>query len=121
MWALVNLILSVAGLILAIAIGICVLLQRKKKQKKTQTNNEEEEPKKQKNQHRNFWLATTFAMGIAGIIVFFLTEDLNRTMGLVDNWTIVNVIMLVVEVIAVAFVFKYKKHQQNSENPNTVA
>ncbi|MCL2477404.1 InlB B-repeat-containing protein, partial [Candidatus Bathycorpusculum sp.] len=33
-WALVNLILSIAGLILAIAIGICVLLQHKKKQKK---------------------------------------------------------------------------------------
>ncbi|MDR0470616.1 MAG: hypothetical protein LBH79_02675 [Nitrososphaerota archaeon] len=59
-------------------------------------------------------------MGIAGITVFLLTEDLSRTMGLVDNWTIVNVIILVVEIIAATLVFKYTKNQPNSESPNAV-
>jgi uncharacterized repeat protein (TIGR02543 family) len=129
MWALVNLVLSIAGLILAIAIGICVLLQHKKKQKKTtQPNNNESQPnnkenQKQKSQHRNLWLAVALAMGIAGIIVFLLTEDMSRTMTLVDGWTIVNVIIFAVQIIAIAFVFKHQKNSNadNTEEPNSSA
>ena len=143
MWALVNLVLSIAGLILAIAIGICVLLQHKKKQKKTtqpnnnesqpnnnesQPNNNESQPnnkenQKQKSQHRNLWLAVALALGIAGIIVFLLTEDMSRTMTLVDGWTIVNVIIFAVQIIAIAFVFKHQKNSNadNTEEPNSSA
>jgi heme/copper-type cytochrome/quinol oxidase subunit 2 len=85
MWALVNLVLSVAGLILAIVVVVCVLLQHKKKQKKSQAS---EEPKKQKNNHFSYWLVAALVMGVAGIVVFLLTEDMTHPMGLVDNWTI---------------------------------
>jgi uncharacterized repeat protein (TIGR02543 family) len=123
-WALVNLILSIAGLILAIAIGIYTLLQHKKKQKQTQTNNtqtqtDNTETQKQKSQHRNLWLAVTLAMGIAGISAFLLTEDLSRTMTLVDKWTIVNVIIFAAQIIAIVFTFKRKKNNNTEETKSS--
>ncbi|MCL2477064.1 MAG: hypothetical protein FWE73_07370, partial [Candidatus Bathyarchaeota archaeon] len=63
----------------------------------------------------------TLAMGIAGIIVFLLTEDMSRTMTLVDKWTIVNVIIFAVQIIAIVFVFKHQKtnNADNTEEPNS--
>jgi len=107
MWALVNLVLSVVGLILAIVVVVCVLLQHKKKQKKSQAS---EEPKKQKNNHFNYWLVAALVMGVAGIVVFLFTEDMTCPMGLVNNWTILQVILLLaVLIMAVRFVFTHKK------------
>ena len=107
-WALVNLVLSVACLILAIGVAVCVLLQHTKKQKKSQTN---EESKKQKKQHSNYWLVAALVMGVAGIVVFLLTEDMTHPMGMVDNWTILQfVLLLVVLIIVVRFVFTRKKN-----------
>ena len=111
-WALVNLVLSVAGLVLAIVVVIWVLLPRKQKQEK-HTGAEVE---KQKRQRRNLWLTIALGMGIVGIIVFLLTEDLSRMMGLVDSWTIANIIIFAVEIIAIAFIFKRKKRQTQKEN-----
>ena len=130
-WALVNLILSIAGLILAITIGICILLQQKKKQTKTQPNNndnnndyERETYKMQKGRQRNIWLAAASALGIAGIVVFLLTEDLTRTMTLVDNWTILNVLIfaaqLAATLTALTYICKHKKtNQHNNTTTNT--
>jgi H+/gluconate symporter-like permease len=128
-WALVNLILSIVGVILAIILTLYVLLQRNQKQKKQQaqeqikanqkqnranqnqknTNNPEDqtEEQKKKKQRRLFWFLLSVIMGIAGIIVFILTEDMSRPMALVDNWTIVNVIIFIVELIAIVLTFKH--------------
>ena len=118
-WALVNLILSAVGLILAMVIGVCVLLQHKQKQTKPQSSNSGKEAEKQKKrQHCNLWLVVVFALGIAGIVVFLFTEDLTRSMGLVDSWTIVNVIIFAVQILALVFMFKYKKNNtDNTEQP----
>jgi predicted outer membrane repeat protein len=132
-WALVNLILSVVGVILAILLTIGVLLQCSQKHTKSQTKQtetknakyadnqsiEETEVEKQKQRHL-LWFVLSVILGIAGIIVFLFTEDLSRPMGLVDSWTIVNVIILAVQIIALIFTFKHKKdNTSNTEEPNT--
>lgn len=100
---------------MAIVIGIWVLLQRNQKQTKSQTNNDnnEAEYKKQKRRQRNVWLAAGFALGIAGVVVFLFTEDLSRSMGLVDNWTIVSATIfaaqLAAQLTALTFICKHKK------------
>jgi uncharacterized repeat protein (TIGR02543 family) len=118
-WAVLNLVLSIVGLILVIVLTAWVLLQRKQQQRNSQSNSEVSE--KQKSQHRNLWLAVVFAMGITGVVVFLLTEDLSCTMGLVDSWTIVNAIVLGVEVVVATFVFKYKKCSSHRENSTATA
>jgi len=51
--------------------------------------------------------------------VFFLTEDLSRTMSIVGQWTAVNAIIFIVQVIAVVFTFKlYKTTNSNRTNDN---
>ena len=100
-WALVNLVLSTTGLILALGAGVWLLLQCNQKQTNTPINDDTEKGyKKQKRRQRNVWLSASFALGIAGIAVFLFTEDLNRTMTLVDNWTIVSALILAAQLAA---------------------
>jgi fimbrial isopeptide formation D2 family protein len=145
-WALVNLILSIVGLILAIVVTICVLLQRKQKQNKQQEieqekmhnskgkyatkqnqqtiqttkedKEKEEEEQKKKKQRRLFWYLLSVIMGIAGIIVFILTEDMRLPMRLVDWWTIVNLVIFIIELIAIALIFKREKKQKTEYTVN---
>jgi uncharacterized repeat protein (TIGR02543 family) len=123
-WAFANLMLGVAGLLLAIIVVIWVLLQTKQQQKKeaeqlgninqnaAQHRNNQNYESKQK-QHRLIWLITAVALGIAGILIFLLTEDMSRPMGAVDTWTIVNTIIFIVELIAITFIFKHTKKDGN--------
>jgi len=128
-WALVNLILSIVGLVLAILLVVWVLLSRKQKQtkqpqeKQTPANQDKyganqreakEEVRKQK-RYRTLWFVLGGIMGIGGFIVFLLTEDTSRPMILVDKWTIVNVIMFAVQLIAITFTFK-PKNKKNKED-----
>ncbi|MCL2134138.1 MAG: InlB B-repeat-containing protein [Candidatus Bathyarchaeota archaeon] len=129
MWALVNLIISVIGLILAIILIIAAILWRKQKQKTTskqqkqqnttknqytskqsdEIENETENEKMKQRQRRLLWLLTGVIMGILGIIVFILTEDMTLPMQYVDKWTIVNAIIFIVEIIAITLTFKHQK------------
>ena len=134
-WALVNLLLSVVGVILAAILTIGVLLQRNQKQKKQQAQEQKKDAKgqyvaKQKQKgdedytngaeekkqklHRLFWFLLSVIMGIMGIIVFILTEDVTRPMALVDRWTILNVIIFVIELIAIVLTFKHKNNKDQT-------
>ncbi|MCL2134036.1 MAG: InlB B-repeat-containing protein [Candidatus Bathyarchaeota archaeon] len=128
MWALLNLIISVIGIILVIIVFICVLLQHKQKQNKTQI--EQKNPKnpyttetkqnqKTQKQRVNIWLLTSFALSIAGIILFFLTENTNLTMTLVDKWTIINAIIFIIELITITLAFKHKKDTNSQKEVQT--
>jgi preprotein translocase subunit SecG len=127
-WALVNLILSVVGVILAVLLVVCVLLQKQKKQKqkddpKKTINGQcvEESVEEQKQKKRlTLWLLAAVAMGIAGIIVFLLTEDMSRKMALVDKWTILNVIIFAIEIIAIALHAKTQKSKNKQENKQKI-
>jgi TM2 domain-containing membrane protein YozV len=61
---------------------------------------------KQNKRHRLVWLVTAIAMGIAGVFVFILTQDMTAQIVLVNVWSIVNAVILAVEILAVMFVFK---------------
>jgi predicted outer membrane repeat protein len=124
-WALVNLILSVVGLILAIIVIIYALLKKKKKTQKQQQEPEKDIKRKnivkfddeqnndvtqnqqqEKAQRRKLWLIAAFILGVVGIIVFLLTENMNNPMTIVDKWTIINAIIFIVEIISIIFTFK---------------
>jgi hypothetical protein len=137
-WAFVNLILSVVGVILVVLLTIGVLLQRNQKQNEQQIRQQKKgtpgqcgvnqnqkdindaadhvvEEKKQK-QRRFFWFLLSVVLGVVGVVVFLLTEDMSRMMVWVDSWTIVNAIILVVEIIAVTFTLKSKKEKDEYGN-----
>jgi len=120
-WALVNLILAIAGAFLAIVLVIRVLRQKRGHNGDIietsplcpSPENEDEERQKKR---RFGWIALMIAMGVLGVIVFILTEDMTRLMVLVDNWTIVNAIIFIVALVAYKFAFKRKKNEDYTED-----
>jgi H+/gluconate symporter-like permease len=132
-WALVNLILSIAGVVLAVLMTVRALLLKKKEDK------QEDSPKnanaknvggagysvqygdsgdKKFTQRRTRWLIATIVLAIVGIVVFLVTEDMSLPRGWVDRWTIVNVIILVAGIITALFVFHNKKTTSNNTDKN---
>jgi cytochrome bd-type quinol oxidase subunit 2 len=101
----------VVGVVLAAVVVACVLLQSRKKGA--------QDSGAQKRKHSSLWLAVVLALGVAGVVVFLLTEDMSRVMGLVDKWTIANAVIFVAELIAILFALKHRKAAvgQKSVNP----
>jgi len=117
-WALLNLIMSLVGVALGIITGVRAILINKKELEESETEEvlENEEYERQEYTKRRFrWLALTFIMAIAGVILFILTEDMRLPMVLVDKWTILNAIILAVEIVAVVFSSKRKQHNNDAE------
>jgi uncharacterized repeat protein (TIGR02543 family) len=131
-WALVNLVLSIAGVVLSIIMTLYALLQRKQKNKQqllqknqgdkytdvagqhTGKRDGDQAVEKKQRQQRYMWLATAIIAGIAGVIVFLLTEDMSHTMVMIDKWTIVNGVIFIIEIIAITFTVKHKKDNINN-------
>jgi hypothetical protein len=125
-WAVVNLILSIVGVVLVAVVFVRAMLIKKKddreegKQKNTNTktaggagyggqNGDGSVSDKKYTQRRHLWLITALILAVAGIVVFLLTEDMSLPMGWVDKWAIANIIILIAEIIAIIFVFKTVK------------
>ncbi|MCL2477198.1 InlB B-repeat-containing protein [Candidatus Bathycorpusculum sp.] len=106
-WALANLVFSIIGLI-ALLVVICVLLQKRQKQT-------------QKKAISKVCLFTAFILGIAGILVFFLTQDLSLQMGTVDSWTIVNAALFVSEILTLIFFYLSIQKDANRQKSKTSA
>jgi len=108
-WALVNLMLAIAGAVLVIA---AILRYKGHNGDIIETSPLCPEDEKQEKKRRPGWLALLTVMGIVGVIVFVLTEDMTRLMVLVDNWTIVNAIVFVVALISYRFAFKREEEDE---------
>jgi uncharacterized repeat protein (TIGR02543 family) len=96
-WAIVNLLVSVIGVILALVTVLFVLLLKRKPDKQNTVKNQ------QMYRQRSFlWLAATVALAVIGIVAFLVTQDLSLPFGwIVDKWTVVNIVILVVECITI--------------------
>ena len=119
-WALANLILSMAGFILVVVVLVFMLVQQRQQKNSKSQNTTTQSSKQQKQQkHRKLWLIIALALSIAGILVFLFTEDMSRKMTMIDNWTIVNAIIFIAEIIALILIFKHKKDTDNNKDPST--
>jgi uncharacterized membrane protein len=118
-WAVVNLILAVLGVVLAVVVFVRALLLKKMKGKDDKRNGAGSTAGAERFVHRRLvWLVAVLVFAVVGVVVFFVTEDMGLSMGWVDKWTIVNAIILVVEIMAVMFVFHNKKAATNNTDKN---
>jgi len=111
-WALLNLVMSIAGIILGIITGIRAIFLHKREQdeaKRGEILKEEEDRRRVYYKRRFIWLIITFVTAVAGIVVFILTQNTFLPVVLVDRWTIVNTVILTMEIVAVAFCFRRRK------------
>ena len=116
-WAVVNLVLAVLGVVLVVLKFLFVLLaKRKRDEHKNKQGNVVVEERKQFKMSSLLWLIAAVVLAVVGIAIFFLTENTSLSMGWVDKWTIVNAIIFIVEILAITLTFKQKKNNDNDEN-----
>ena len=113
-WALVNLILTVVGLLLVVA-----TLIRAQRQKSSHDEylppeyNEEKEEERRK--QSGAWRIVALILCAAGIIIFLFTEDMRNPMTLIDRWTLVNAVIFVAEAICIGIASKRKKEESEDD------
>ena len=95
-WALANLLLAIAGVVLAVFAGI--LMARRKK-------------------GRTMWMVLAITLGALGVIVFLFTEDIANSMTPVDNWTIANAAIFAIG--AACFGFAARQGKTETTDPTT--
>jgi uncharacterized repeat protein (TIGR02543 family) len=101
-WSVVNSIFSIAGVVIAIAAVVFALLMKHKQQDKQNGIDGLQFAKSS-----NIWLVVAVVLGVLGIVVFLLTENLSLPFSwMVDKWTIVNAAIFVGTVLSSLFVFK---------------
>ncbi|MCL2632219.1 MAG: InlB B-repeat-containing protein, partial [Coriobacteriia bacterium] len=80
-WALVNLLLAIAGILLALVAIIRMVVTRRSK-------------------HNTLWVAATVIVAIVGIILFFLTEDMSNPMIMINQRTIIYAVLFAIGVVS---------------------
>jgi RsiW-degrading membrane proteinase PrsW (M82 family) len=112
-WALLNLILCIAGAAIAVFTVLRFMKNRSDERNEEDFVYRDEEDGNEK-RRRPGWLVASFILGIAGVLVFIFTQDMNNLMVLIDTWTIVNVAILIIEIIAARVTFKEKEDTEKA-------
>lgn len=61
------------------------------------------------------WLVLAIVAGIAGVVVFLLTENMRNPMTFVDWWTLVNAIILILGCVGAWLAFKEEDRQKKNQ------
>jgi uncharacterized repeat protein (TIGR02543 family) len=92
-WAFINLFLMVIGLVGALLL-ILAAAHRKRRDREVWSDETEE-----KQQKRGRFLLMSAVLAVAGLALFFLTEDMRTPVVLLDQWTILQAIFAVCTLI----------------------
>ena len=109
-WALVNLICAILTVIFSVVLLIGLA---GKKTKTEEAENGEEVGKEIKK--KKFWRFFSIVPALAAVIVFLLTEDMRLPMVFVDRWTLLMVIIGLVQALVMVFAKKTKKDPDEEE------
>jgi len=132
-WALVNLILAILGILLAIWAITRVVMRNKYNADvdrdrlnrypapyylEGELDGEELDEEEFEDEHkrtRKLWFFLVVILAIVGIVFFLLTEDMRLPMVLLDRWTIINAIILLVGIVSKLLAFKKVKLEEVEE------
>lgn len=118
-WALLNLIIAVLALLLAVVLLVGVFSRRRKEEAEEQNGEETEE---NKGKTGLLWRILAIIAGVLAPIAFFLTENIRNTMTFVDNWTLLMVILLAVQLVLMLILRKARQPKdQDDEERQTPA
>ena len=114
-WALWNLILSIAGVVLAIMVGVHLLIRKRNDEK---DDTEECDVDEEKRRSRVLFVLAIPILAIIGIILFILTQDMRLPMIMIDWWTLAHAILFVVAIISYLLAFRTEK--RNNDNDKAI-
>ena len=119
-WALINLILTIVTTLLSILLLIGYIGKKKKALEDEDGNvvldeNGKEVMEYEKNK-KGLWRLISIIPALIAIIVFIFTEDMTLPMIFVDKWTILHVVIALVQIVVM--VLCKKKKDENDEDEN---
>ena len=119
-WALINLILTIVTTLLSILLLIGYIGKKKKALEDEDGNvvldeNGKEVMEYEKNK-KGLWRLISIIPALIAIIVFIFTEDMTLPMIFVDKWTILHVVIALVQVVVM--ILCKKKKDENDEDEN---
>jgi NADH:ubiquinone oxidoreductase subunit 6 (subunit J) len=129
-WALLNLMMSIAGVILVVITIIRLLTYKRKEDKKVHDRinnsfNEEFENPESNDPSKKFkltWFTVGAVAALMAVIVFILTQDITATIALADWWTIVHIVVLTVVAASCVIVLRGQKStKENGSDKNNNA
>ena len=119
-WALINLILTIVTTLLSILLLIGYIGKKKKALEDEDGNvvldeNGKEVMEYEKNK-KGLWRLISIIPALIAIIVFIFTEDMTLPMIFVDKWTILHVVIALVQVVVMVLCKKKKDENDEAEN-----
>ena len=119
-WALINLILTIVTTLLSILLLIGYIGKKKKALEDEDGNvvldeNGKEVMEYEKNK-KGLWRLISIIPALIAIIVFIFTEDMTLPMIFVDKWTILHVVIALVQVVVMVLCKKRKDENDEDEN-----
>ena len=112
-WALLNLILTVATVLLSLILLIGCFGKKKKNEEEETEDDEETQEKIRK---KKFWRILSLIPAIGAVIAFILTEDMRLDMVIIDRWTLLMAVIALVQIILAVFSKKSSKEEENEED-----
>ena len=119
-WALINLLCAIGSALTSIILLILYFTGKKKddddapEAQPTAAEGGDDEEKDLK--RKGLLRILSLIPGIGSVIVFFLTEDMSQPMVMVDKWTILMAVLLVVTIVMAVLSKKTKKDASEEEN-----
>lgn len=101
-WALINLIATILTIILSLILLIMYFINKRKEDDKIQIKN------------KPFKRMISVVVAILTAIIFLITEDMSLPMVLIDQWTLLMIILLVIQIIITILC----KHKKIEKTPN---
>ncbi|MCL2756952.1 MAG: hypothetical protein FWD43_02590 [Coriobacteriia bacterium] len=114
-WALLNLILMAAGILVAIAM-IVAFLFRGNKDEDEDSNNHAHAVKEYRN--GMLWCVACLVAGIIAVVLFLTTEDITVPMVLADLWTVPQAILFVLQLAIVVLAVLHKRDTESNVRIN---
>ena len=105
-WALINLITT----ILACICALVLLFVRKDTEDNEPTNKEKKDMRKMV-----ITKITSILVGIISIIAFILTEDMSLPMVYTDKWTLLMILLLIIEIVNIFIIRQQSKGEENDD------
>jgi len=113
-WALVNLIFSILGTVIAGIFTARALLQKRKDtRKKLENIDAAGTPAEKKGKFRMFCLSVANLAAVAGIFLFLLTNDMRNPMVWLDAWSPLHTVIFAVGAVSALLILRQKKDKGN--------
>ena len=109
-WALLNLILAILTALGSVLLLIGYIGKKKKEEEDENGENVEYTVKK-----KGVWRVLSLIPGIGAIVAFILTENMRNPMVFTDRWTLLMVIIAVIQVIVAILAKKEKEEPDDRE------